>query len=118
MADYPCPDCDGSGIRSGIGQGYCGTCEATGRVETKPDHFYVIENTPGYLPDDDEPFETDSYVDAVAYANQLADELEEQGYETDRSWASQDNLYAIHATTAEKMHDLGRNIEIVRSDEE
>lgn len=32
-----CPDCNGAGIRSGIGGGYCGTCEATGTVHIIPD---------------------------------------------------------------------------------
>lgn len=76
--------------------------------------FSVIENTPGYLPDADEPAEFELYADAVAYANELADELEEQGYVCDRSWASRDNYYAIHCTTEEKIHDLGRNIEVVK----
>jgi hypothetical protein len=78
--------------------------------------FIVIENTPGYLPDADEPAEFDNYADAVAYANELADELVEQGYECDRSWASRDNYYAIHCETSEKMHDLGRNIEVIRAE--
>ncbi len=60
------------------------------------DTFLVIENTPRYMPDADEPAEFDVYTDAVAYANELADELEEQGYRCDRSWASQDNMYAVH----------------------
>jgi hypothetical protein len=75
--------------------------------------YEVIENTPGYLPDVDEPATFEDYSDAVAYANELADELEEQGYTTDRSWASRDNFYAISATTNEP-HDLGRWIEVVR----
>jgi hypothetical protein len=85
-------------------------------MSTTEELFIVIENTPGYLPDADEPAEFDNYADAVAYANELADELVEQGYECDRSWASRDNSYAIHCTTDEKIHDLGRNIEVVRSD--
>lgn len=53
------------------------------------------------------------YANAVAYANELADELEELGYVTDRSWASRDNLYAIDATHATRIH---RTIEVVRVD--
>ena len=79
--------------------------------------FVVIENTPGYLPDDLEPAEFETYTEAVAHANELADELEEQGYTTDRSWASRDNSYAIHAERSDTVApDLGRNIEVVRSD--
>ncbi len=77
--------------------------------------YLVIENTPGYMPDT-EPAEFDDYADAVAYANELADELEEDGYTTDRSWASRDNGYAINATTDAKIHDLGRTIEVVNGE--
>jgi hypothetical protein len=78
--------------------------------------YLVIENTPGYLPDSD-PAEFTEYADAVAYANELADELEDQGFTTDRSWASRDNYYAISATDPNKTHDLGRTIEIVLDQE-
>jgi hypothetical protein len=78
--------------------------------------YIVIENTPGYLPDSDDPAEFEDYADAVAYANELADELEEEGYSTDRSWASQDNLYAVSATRDDP-HDLGRWIEVVNAEE-
>lgn len=77
--------------------------------------YVVIESTPGYMPEDCDPFVTDDYSAAVAYANELADELEEQGYECDRSWASSNNYYAIkcelprEATVAP---DLGRFIAI------
>ncbi len=78
--------------------------------------FIVIENTPGYLPDADEPAEFESYSEGVAYANELADELEEQGYTCDRSWASSQNTYAIHCARPEGTMvapDLGRNIEVI-----
>ena len=78
--------------------------------------FLVIENTPGYMPES-EPAEFEEYADAVAYADELADELEEQGYVTDRSWASRDNYYAVNATTDEKIYDLGRTIEVIRLSE-
>lgn len=50
---------------------------------------YAVVSTSG----EDEAF-TD-YADAVAYANELADELEDVGYACDRSWASRDNYYAV-----------------------
>ena len=80
--------------------------------------FEVIESTPGYLPDSDEPAEFDTYAEAVAYANELADKLEEAGYVADRGWASSGNYYAIHATTTDKVHDLGRFIAVERVEEE
>ncbi len=81
------------------------------------DTYLVIENTPGYVPDA-EPAEFDSYTNAVAYANELLDELEDEGYTTNRGWASRDNFFAGMATTDERSHDLGRSVEVVRAEEE
>jgi hypothetical protein len=75
--------------------------------------FIVIENTPGYLPES-EPVEFETYDAAVAYAHELADELEEQGYRTDRGWASSANLLAIGA--ARDGRDLGRFIAVERAE--
>lgn len=78
--------------------------------------FYVIENTPGYMPDADEPADFEEYSDAVAYANELCDELEEQGYTVDRSWASSGNYFAAHATHPDRIHDLGRYVAVERAE--
>ena len=79
--------------------------------------FLVIEGTPSYLPDADEPADFVEYSDAVAYANELADELEADGYSTDRSLASADNMYAICATRSDTVTpDLGRIIQVVCDD--
>lgn len=94
--------------------------QAQGREESRGGGvmtYTVVENTPGYLPES-EPADFKEYSDAVQYANDLADELEDQGYETDRSWASRDNYYAISATNPEMIHDLGRIIEVIHLDEE
>lgn len=92
-------------------------CDCLIVAEQAPTYF-VIEATPGYLPDADEPAEFDEYSDAVAYANERADELEATGYFiVDRSWASRDNGYAIHCERNDTVApDLGRTIEVVRSD--
>jgi hypothetical protein len=75
--------------------------------------YIVIENTPGYMPDSDDPFVTDDYSAAVAYANELADQLEDDGYDCDRSWASSGNYYAIHCTRSDTVApDLGRTIAV------
>jgi hypothetical protein len=67
--------------------------------------YLVIESTPGYLPESDDPAEFAEYADAVAEA---------QGYTADRSWASRDNYYAIHAERSDTVApDLGRTIEVV-----
>jgi hypothetical protein len=78
--------------------------------------YTVIENTPGYLPDA-EPADFTEYRDAVEYANDLADQLEGEGYRTDRSIASRDNYYAVSAYRNDP-YDLGRVIEVVLNDED
>jgi hypothetical protein len=80
--------------------------------------FIVIESTPGYMPDSDDPFVTTDWDAAVEYANSLADELEEQGYTCDRSLVS-DNFYCeIHCERGDMVApDLGRTIEIVRNED-
>jgi hypothetical protein len=79
--------------------------------------YLVIENTPGYMPDADEPAEFEEYSAAVEYANELADELADQGYKTERDWGSRDNSYAIRCERSDTVApDLGRNIEVIRSD--
>ena len=42
--------------------------------------YTVVENTPGYLPEDDNPFRTTNLREAQSWAAQLARELVEQGY--------------------------------------
>ena len=68
--------------------------------------FVVIE----HMPDSDEPAEFENYADAVAYANELCDELEKAGYSVDRSWASSGNYFAAFAP------DLGRYVAVERVD--
>jgi hypothetical protein len=80
--------------------------------------YIVIESTPGYLPEDDDPFITDDYQDATAHAHQLADELHQDGWCCDRSWASADNYLAIYCTRTDSEHDLGRFIAVQRCEEE
>jgi hypothetical protein len=80
--------------------------------------FVVIENTPGYTPDSDDPFITDDYSAAVDYADKLADELEGQGYLCDRAWASSSNYYAIHCTRPDAVAtDLGRYIAVEQTED-
>jgi hypothetical protein len=79
--------------------------------------FVVIENTPGYLPDDDDPPTFDEYADAVAYLNERAAEYAddpdaEPPYRVEHGWASADNLAAVMVYDDSKTHDLGRYIGI------
>jgi hypothetical protein len=81
--------------------------------------WLVIESTPGYMPDADEPAEFREYADAVAYAHELANELEDQGYVCDRGWASSGNYLAIQCELpreATVAPDLGRLIAIERDE--
>lgn len=88
--------------------------------------YVVIENTPGYLPEDDDPGIFEDYADAVAYANELADrcvEYYQQGDDdaptvtVDKGWASSDNLYAI-SVTSDEPYSLGRWIAVQFYDDE
>lgn len=77
--------------------------------------FIIVENTPGYLPEDDDPFVTDDYSAAVAYMNERADEYanDESGvYSVEYGAASQNNFAAVIIHDSSKSHDLGRYIAV------
>jgi hypothetical protein len=81
--------------------------------------YVVIENTPGYLPDSDDPFTTDDYALAVEYLNERAAEYADDpdgNFEVEYGIASGDNLAAVIVHDRDKSHDLGRVIEILRDD--
>ncbi len=80
--------------------------------------YVVIENTPGYMPEEDEPLETENYAHAVEYMNQRAAEYEEEGLRVEYGWASGANLAAVMVYDDSKMHDLGRYIGIELAEEE
>lgn len=73
--------------------------------------FVVSENTPGYLPDV-EPAAFDSWADAVTFADWLAEELREEGYEVFSRTKSEELFYSIDLEDRSKLHDLGRVIEV------
>lgn len=84
--------------------------------------YIVIENTPGYLPEDDDPYIGD-YAGAVAFLNDRAREYEEDefgNYEVTYGCASSDNLAAVTIRDLDREHDLGRwiGIEEYRIDEQ
>jgi hypothetical protein len=73
--------------------------------------YLVIENTPGYLPDADEPAEFEEYADAVTYLNERAAEYADDpdaNYRVEYGWSSDDNLAAVMIRDNDKTHDLGR----------
>ena len=80
-----------------------------------PQRFVVIENTPGYLPDNGDHYVTEDYSEAVAYLNELAAEYEEDpdvAYQVDYGCASSANLAAVFVSEPYRQHDLGRWIAI------
>ena len=80
--------------------------------------YIVIENTPGYMPEEDEPYITEDYSEAVAYMNGRAAEYEEDGYRVEYGWASGDNYSAVMVYDDSKTHDLGRYIGVELLEEE
>lgn len=89
--------------------------------------YVVIENTPGYLPDDDDPATFETLEDARIYASDLLSSLLDhiwEGYSDDPealipevSGSFQSDL-AVFVTDPNREHDLGRVIEIVEAEEE
>jgi hypothetical protein len=78
--------------------------------------FVVIENTPGYLPVDDDPATFEDYADAVAYLNERAAEYADDpdgNYRVEYGIASGDNLAAVIVHDDDKIHDLGIVIQVL-----
>jgi hypothetical protein len=77
--------------------------------------YVVIENTPGYLPEDDDPLVTDDYSVAVEYLNERAASYADdpdRNYEVTWGCASSANLAAVMIKDLDREHDLGRWIAI------
>ena len=67
------------------------------------------------MPEDDDPFTTDDYSEAVAYLNERAKEYEDDAdanYRVEYGWASGNNFAAVMVWDDDKTHDLGRYIGI------
>jgi hypothetical protein len=86
--------------------------------------FIVIENTLGYLPEEDDPFITEDYSAAVAYMNErvheYADSLTEGQGKPVIEWglASAGNYAAAAVSDESREHDLGRwfSVELCEED--
>ena len=79
--------------------------------------YVVIENTPGYMPDDDDPFVTDDLAAAREYAARLARDCADAlyGYEDERECdvtitRTSDDSWEIMSN---RPHDLGRVVEVM-----
>jgi len=100
----------------GVGKG--------GMMSEQQNTYVVIENTPGYMPDDCDPFVTNDYAEAVSVMrediNRYVDEITEAGGEpeVEEGWASSTNLAAAKVYDHSRMHDLGRYfaVELAESD--
>ena len=90
-------------------------------MSAQTERWIVIANTPGYMPDDDEPPFFDDYSEAVEYLNARCREYEddESGvYSVEYGWASSGNYAAAVVLDSSKMHDLGRWIAVERCDDD
>lgn len=70
----------------------------------------VGENTPGYMPEDDDPATFEDYADAVAYLNERCKEYEDDAdgnYRVEYGYASAGNYAAAMVWDDDKTHDLG-----------
>lgn len=82
--------------------------------------YVVIENTPGYLPDDDDPATFDDWRDALRYMVTLVRESRDFSIEGGADivgWVDRDDGCA-YLTDEGRPHDLGRYFEIVETDGE
>lgn len=86
--------------------------------------YVVIENTPGYMPEDDDPFETDSLEDAKTalrdnverHLDFLADDPDIGPDGPSVSW-DVDGM-SCYVVSSEHEHDLGRVFEILEREPE
>lgn len=97
--------------------------------------YIVIENTPGYLPEDDDPAVFDSVEDARVYASDRLSSLLDHIYEGQEAeglkpdgnaeggfatitGSLQDEIPWVVVYDNSREHDLGRVISVVESEEE
>lgn len=130
---YYCPDCRAE-VWDGPNGSKLAKCHACGiafdTIDITPDdprvtppRYTVEENTPGYLPEEEEPFRTDDLESARAYLKErvenYCDYLCEgyeyaDDYEPEVFW-TRDLDYAC-VTDPRRTHDLGRVFEILATD--
>jgi hypothetical protein len=84
--------------------------------------FVVVENTPGYLPEDDFPAEFVDFSAAVEYASRLARDIADSlyGYADEREYAVSITREhrALWRIVSDMPHDLGRVVEIIEDEGE
>lgn len=93
-----------------------------------PKRYMIIENTPGYLPDNDDPLTFDSYAEALNELVRYNLELREESgfdldltefdlYEVEPIVNGQFSYYNLSSAGKKMPHNLGRNVEIVLIEE-
>lgn len=87
---------------------YCGTCGCE-IVESLP--YTVIENTPGYLPDDLDPARFHTFREAVRYMIELVRDYRDSLRDPD-GWLDR-TLGQAYMRDASRNHDLGRSFEVI-----
>ena len=85
--------------------------------------FTVIESTPGYMPEADDPPVFDTYAEAVAHLNVEVERYAEQLQEAGEAvlvtpMASGGNYSAAHVRVMYREHDLGRFFSVEQVEEE
>ncbi len=79
--------------------------------------FIVIENTPGYLPEDDDPATFALLEDAQRYAAELAQDCADSWNDSREDDATLATVSREHETlwriVSDAPHDLGRVVEIL-----
>jgi hypothetical protein len=93
--------------------------EPQGAWRDGPARYVVIENTPGYLPDDDEPATFALFHEAVAHMDSLVESYREGiegGGTLDRHVSMMRYRASAYVTDPAREHDLGRYFEVVESE--
>lgn len=78
-----------------------------------PKNYAIIENTPGYLPEDDDPPTFDRYAEAVNFVAKYYNDIQELGFVVTPIINGQ---FAYYKNGDDG--DLGRVVEIVRVEDE
>jgi hypothetical protein len=80
--------------------------------------YVVIENTPGYMPDDDDPATFDDYKEACEYVRELVERLMDHISEGGGEPAATFGEDHAFVTDMSREHDLGRSISVELNEDE
>ncbi len=90
-----------------------------------PKKYVIIENTPGYLPENDDPLTFDSYAEAlnhlVEYNKELSEEFDPDGFPTYEVYPIVNGWFKygfLGSIGNPESHDLGRYVTIEEVEED